>query len=183
MNKQYIVEPVVEDNVWTVHKSVGKFVSGNESASQAIIILLLCGEMKISIEDGKDYFLKDEEMILIPAGVCFQLIVSENSHYFKCKIQLNSQLFTNCPLLNELIHSSVENENSIKEDYHILPINKTIRNFLSLTEMYIEEKINSDNLFNLKKYELFHHLCYSYKKEEWVNFLKRACLTANYNLS
>ncbi len=132
---------------------------------RSILLFILEGEIKFSTDTVYNRTLRENEIVLIPAGSNYSIEVKTASRMTSC-------CFSNDIKLCNRIHleSLSEYKKEHVYNYSTLKIQKEIRLYLSLLNNYLKDDIGCKHLQELKLQELFILFRAYYTKEQLVNF-------------
>jgi len=143
-------------------------------STDPVIIFIISGSMSLKINDNETFIVFSNEMFMAQYDNSYKITTLEQTHLLICNASLESW-YTEQKWIEGVV---LENEESY--DYNIfykLSLNKVFTQYLSLMNIYLEENIYSFNFYELKRWEMFFLLHYSYKKEELALFLR--CILSN----
>jgi len=138
----------------------------------AAILVVIKGSVQISPQSGGESFLlQAQEICLQHAFPLYTIVALEETYLLVCVFQLDIFPFDR-EMLNALIpfcKKEKEKEKERKEQV-ILQTNELIQEFVTLMDKYLQRGLESDQLNEIKRHELFLLLFATYPKQELALF-------------
>lgn len=135
---------------------------------ESVIIFLLEGELNLQI-NGKEVKIASGKMVFFPAGALYTIRIGEDSSVILFPFDVQSTENEGL-VLSELLSSNQQEEHISGDFSPCLPFRKTIRHFLFLMEVYIDNQIDLEDVHQIKIRELVVLLTSFYTQQELAGF-------------
>jgi AraC-like DNA-binding protein len=131
------------------------------------LVFVIKGNLRINMNnEAKSYTIHPSEMFIIQKDIPYIIQVLKPSHIISCRFQTEI-FFSEQSLIDELIPWGRTNHDSFIK----LPVNTTMKDFLTLLQDYLKDDLPSGLLFEKKREELFYLLFHYYSRLELARFL------------
>jgi len=137
-------------------------------SNNPMIFFVINGSVCFKMNDTKEtHTVFSQEMFMAQIDDSYEIILLEQTHLIICYVPVEAWCAE-----QKWIESLISNNNNDPDKFFKLPITRMIIRYLSLLDLYLEERIYSQHFFDLKREELFFLLLYYYSKDDLAQFLR-----------
>lgn len=137
-----------------------------------VIFFVLSGSVRFKVSDVETHTVSSEEMFMVQVDSSCEITMLETTHVIICNVPMDFWYKE-----QKWIEGIISDNGNISGEFNKLPIKRMIINYLQLLDLYIKERLYSQEFFELKRQELFFLLVHHYPKDELSHFLQ--CVLSN----